>query len=687
MLVDRSNFAVEFPQLVKAARAEKFVALDTETTALFWWNSPHYAIRPRVFSIQFSTADCDWYFDFGCEESANPLGEGHFHEIQRELFSDADITWFVHNFKFDAHHLWNHKLMIFGTWHCTQSIQRVVNNLEGDDYGKGLNLDALAEKYLGANKIDLSEYWKDARRVTKVKRPGENGKFYDFLHFDRLPLAILVEYGCRDTRLCYRLGRYQLAEIEKQNQRYFAAVPSNFGGSLYRVLENERQLTKTLFHMERQGVKLDMDYVRAAQAHAIDGIKSALSFLDPIAQPFLDSLPDGEDKPVKMDWESGVMLQGLFTHLGLPYSYTQKGNASFDKDALEKLDHEVAKKILEYRRHSKRAHTYLENYLWLADEDGVLHCNFAQGGPRTGRMSSREPNLQNVPKRSDKQEKDFPLRRCFIPRPGKILVSKDWDQVEYRMMLDYAREMALIDRILKDGLDVHDATDKELELGDRDDAKTMNFMLLYGGGVPKLAAALYDTSVPMEALKAIWMLYKWPNWKGRDGYMRDKELIAALPAGEHLKNLALIKKAEAKMNLYFEKLPKVKEFVTNVKDKAKKQKVIFTWLGRVGQFGRDADGNSTDYKAPNWLIQGGAGDASKVGMNRVHAFLTERSTTSCLILQVHDEFVSEIDANETHLIPELLKIMESCYPHRLIPLTAGCAWSEKSWGDLKDGLP
>jgi DNA polymerase I len=694
MLVNKSNFEECFAQLLAEARAEKVISFDTETTALFWWESPHYAIKPRVFSCQFSTKNNDYYFDFGCQESLvgdsefypKPLDETYF-EAMRPLWALENITWFIHNAKFDMHHMKNHGVDFAGTMHCTQAIARVMNNVEDE---RKVSLDSLSEKYLGANKVDLSSYW-DESRVTKVKRPGENGKYYDFLHFDRLPLSVLVEYGERDTRLCYRLGQFQLQEIARQNELYFAAVPSNFGGSLLRVLDNERELTKTLFHVERHGVKLDLDFVKAAHKHSCDAIQRVLSELDADAAAYVEShnakCEKEADKLQRMDWNSGVHLKGLFDSLGMPYNFTELGNATFDKDALESSKSPIAAKILEYRRHSKRAHTYLENYLWLADTDGILHCSFAQGGPRTGRMSCRDPNLQNVPKRSDKKEADFILRKCFIPRPGKVLVSLDYDQVEYRMMLDYAREVALVERILKEGLDVHDATQVELSLDDRDEAKTMNFQIIYGGGVAKLAFALFPVTCSLEVLKAIYMLGKWPHWRNRDGFDRDKALRAQLTPEELTRNTLFIQQAQAKMDFYFEKLPNVQKFVTNVKKKAKDQGVIFTWLGRVLRYGKDEDGRSTDYKAPNGLIQGGAGDVSKVACNLIHKYIVDNMPGSHLLLQVHDELVEEVDISEVHLVKEHVAIMEGIFPHRLIPLTAGAAWSEKSWGDLKDGLP
>lgn len=695
MLVNRNNFAEAFAQLLQEARAEKMIATDTETTALYWWKSPHYAEEPRVFSLQFSTEKTDYYFDFGCEETIadwnnlkgpRPLGAEHFEHFQRLLFAMPDLLWFIHNAKFDMHHLANHFIQIEGKVHCTQSIARVVNNLEPS---KGFSLDALSEKYLGENKIDLEHYFgKDEGRVTQIKMPGDNGKFYAFRHYDRLPLDILVKYGERDTRLCYRLGRWQLEEITRLQAKHFGDGKTSRGGSLLTVYENECRLTKTLFKMERRGVQLDMAFVKKAHAHAVDGIKATLKELDALARPFLDqwNASNPKDQLEFMDWNSGPRLKDLFDFLKVPYTFSEKGRASFDEDALKTCGHPLGEKILTYRRHSKRAHTYLENYLWLADRDGVLHCNFAQGGTETGRLSCREPNMQNVPKRADKKETDFVLRKCFIPRRGKILVSMDLDQAEYRLMLDYAGELVLINRILSEGLNVHEATRQELGFDDYDDAKTMNFKILYGSGLAAIAFELYrDTvTISLKELQALAKikLYKMSRY---NDYAKDKELVSKLSEEAINHNMAILGMGKEKMNLYFSKLPNVQEFVKGVKKKAKEKKVIYTWLGRVLRYDQKNEwGGFDDYKAPNGLCQGGIGDLGKKQLNDLDEWLSRNASASYLMLHVHDEALVEVDETEKAIIPDLVMLLAKAYPHKHIPITAGAALSHTSWGDLED---
>jgi DNA polymerase-1 len=302
---------------------------------------------------------------------------------------------------------------------------------------------------------------------------------------------------------------------------------------------------------------------------------------------------------------SPKQLKELFDALGETYSYTEKGNACFDADALERSQSPIAKLILKYRYHYKRAHTYFENFIWLADINGAIHCDLQQPGTETGRLSCWAPNLQNVSKTADKEEKDFPVRRCFIPRPGFFFADLDYQAAEYRMMLDYAGETTLIEKI-KAGVDVHTATQEEMGIDSRHEAKTFNFALLYGAGLQRIADMLKIT--PEEA-----------------------------------------KERKAR---YFSKLGGVKRFIFNVRDAANARGFVINWAGRMLKYTRD-----TSFKAPNGLIQGGVGDLGKGAIIAADKMLSSHETMrspshykSKLLLQVHDSLLFEIAEEEQHLI-------------------------------------
>ena len=657
---------------------EKILAFDTETFGLFHWqtdNIPGYT--PGVFALQFSGHEKDFYFDFLHNEGR--LDAGYFKAIQDVLFSDKTRIWFAHNAKFDMHQLANYGVDIKGIVHCTQAIARVANNVEGPN----LRLETLAQTYLGEGKIDLDEYFKAPGTTSEVVRP--DGSVEKLKHFDKLPFDVLYKYGIRDTRLTYQLGILQCETIKKQTEELKrAGINSIFKKYPSDLLETERALTKTLFQMERRGVLLDIPYIKEALEFDKNEANKAKDALDKIAQKALAF-------DVCIDWNSPRQLKPLFDALGIAYTYTEKGQASFDKHVLEASDSELAALILKYRFHSKRASTYWENFLWLVDVNGILHTDFQQGGPETGRMSCRQPNLQNLPKRRDKDQTEYRVRRAFKPRPGKVFFDVDWDQMEYRMMLCYSGEKPLIEKIKIEGLDVHEAVNQEMQIGDREAAKTVNFQTLYGGGVPKLALALFPVRLSETNLKDIYNLLMWRGWTsddirkgigekftiGKGRWQKDVNLNFSLEDFEH--DLIYLRQAHQLREKYFSALPKTATWIENVKDVAKERGFLVNWAGRKMHYDRE-----THYKAPNGLIQGGCGDVSKESLVQISELL--KGTGTHVLAQVHDEFLIEMDLVDFELAPKILNIMQTTFPSELLNLTAGASWSRISWGDLQDSL-
>lgn len=240
-------------------------------------------------------------------------------------------------------------------------------------------------------------------------------------------------------------------------------------------------------------------------------------------------------------------------------------------------------------------------------------------------------NCQNIPK--EEGEKEFKVRNAFIPREGFCFVEFDFQAMEYRLMVDYAGETSLIEKI-KAGLDVHEATGQMMGVP-RSTAKTLNFMLLYSGGAQKLADSLRISLPEAKVLKA----------------------------------------------QYFSALPRVREFIHAVTRTAEQRGFIFNWFGRRLNF-PDKD---FSYKAPNALIQGGCADIVKLGMNRVHDFLLDKK--SRMILQVHDSILLEVDLNEFSILPEIKEILETAYPTKTLKMEVNCEYSFKSWGTLEKGMP
>ena len=276
--------------------------------------------------------------------------------------------------------------------------------------------------------------------------------------------------------------------------------------------------------------------------------------------------------------------------------------------------------------------TYYSSFLHLLGGDGRLRATINQAGTESGRFSYMNPNLQNIPKQ-DEDGLEFYVRKCFIPAPGFTLYSIDYQQQEFRLMLDYAGDKKLIHAI-NNGADVHQATADLIGIS-RNQAKTINFGLLYGMGVEKLAKALGLTE--KEA--------------------RDIKLD------------------------YFGKLPLVERFIRSVTKTGEARGFIYNWMGRRCYIEK----KEWAYILPNHLIQGSGADVIKDAMNSIDHFL--KPYESRMVLQVHDELVFEIKKGEEEIVEPIKKIMEDVYqPRNGMKLTCSTEFSTVSWGHPDKGV-
>lgn len=636
MLVTEKNFDQALSLIDAAAKRDKALSYDTEFTCLHWWDTPWYkdtGVAPRIFSVQFATKDTEFYFDF--EHSDDKLSSEHFLRINTEITQNPDVLWFGANIKIDLHHSRNHGIEFAGRIHCTQAAARVMNNNE-----PSLSLDHLSKTYLGAGKfMDMAAFAKEKGFFTKIKKFGYNEKFDEILHFEKIDLALMCEYGKMDVRRTFDLARFQINKILELDEQIYSKLPAQHDGrriKLQDVLDNEHRLTKILFEMEQQGVLIDRRYTEEAYEHEVREYRRIESELDGLGKAHSEA---------KIDWNSPKQLKPIFEALGEPYGYTEKGNASFDKSALEDSHSPVAALILDYRFHYKRAHTYFENFIWLADSNNVIHADAQQAGTAYGRMSYWAPNLQNVPKKTDKEETGTKVRRCFIPRPGKLFVDIDYKGAEYYMSMDYAREMPVVEE-LKAGLDPHKRLAAEMGIASRDDAKTMQFRILYGGGGGVVGRAL--------------------GYKGEEAERIGKQ----------------------KKKLYFQRVPALAAVIrqvgggwfngARVVGVAESRGYIFNWLGRLLRYAP-----SDSYKAFNGLIQGGVGDMTKKAMVEIDS----KVLSGAMRLQIHDALLFEMDREELKHIPEIIKTMTDVYPHKVLPMSADAGYSDKSWADLQSEIP
>jgi len=563
------------------------LALDTETTGLDVYK------QDRAFLVAFASPTQEWaiYLDDLDAEGAEDLLK----------ILDTKRLWAMHNAKFDMAALEAAGLIVpRGTIYCTMAQARVADNSL-----MSLSLDSVSKKFLNEEKSKEVEEW-IAENGAYELRTLPSGEREKVPCFQKVPREILTRYAKRDVRLTYALMLELSAIIKQETKRFLDGTPGPHDVSL-----QEAAVTVACYEMEKTGIRVDMTYCWDALSHYKNVMKETKETYERMAgAPFIDS---------------GKAHAAVFTRLGLPFGRTEKGNPSFTSEVLQAHPSELGAVVLAHREAEKLHTTYFQNFIDMADHRARIHCNLRQGGTQTGRMSCSDPNLQNVPKDDSGA---FPVRRAFIPGPGYELLMIDYEQMEYRLMLDYAAQMDVIEEI-RGGLDVHQATANIMGVS-RTHAKTINFMLLYGGGAAKLAAAL---NVPVSTAKDM-------------------------------------------IQLYFSRLPKVREFSRNVIQLSEYRGWVRNWAGRLLW----CHDRNYSYKMPNHLIQGGCADIVKKAMVKIS---NEKIQGATMLLQVHDELIFQVPTGTREIIPRIMELMTTAYPHKHLPMAVSASISEKSWHDKK----
>jgi len=593
--------------VIKSFQDFDFFGLDLETFGL----EPYKG--HKIFSCIITTAEDDYYFNF--DDTPDHLGNVAPEEtiipieaMDAIISSLAGATVFIHNAKFDAKFiLVLEQLQILKCRIvCTQALARLINNRLPN-----YKLSTLGE-LIGHKKDDTVEKYITKHKLYTLVDVGKKKPRKD-KHFNLVPFDIISNYGMQDGRVCYELGMYELKRLQELHDEQVAeGLPP-----LMPLVENEIALTKVLLGMEHTGIKIDRAYTQEAYDYARE------QYLEVEAKWYSITGKDFEDRK--------EVLIPIFKEAGYAIGVTDRGNPSFADDNLP--DNTLGNLIRDWRHKYKLANTYYRNFLFLdmADANDVIHCSFNQGGTSTGRLSSSNPNLQNVPKHGEDENK-YPVRACFIPREDHFFIMIDYDQQEYRLLLDLAGEDGLIKRIKEEGLDVHTATGELCNIS-RKSAKDTNFAQVYGQGVKALAAKLGKSVADTKKIRAI----------------------------------------------YFRELKKVKGLIDALIKTVERRGFIVNPFGRrlllpVGK-------NCGSFQIPNHYIQGGCGDVVKIAMVRLAPFLEKYK--SRMLLQVHDEVLYEIHKDEVHIIPELVNIMRDAYDPISLPLTAGTDYSNTNWYDKK----
>lgn len=615
MIVTRENLSSVLAELARTA----WLGLDLETTGLNAYQGD------TIFGISLAVSD-DRGFYFPVE----------FLPELKPIFDAPDKCWSAHNAKFDLGFFLAAGYTIAGPVYCTLTLARVQYN----DH-LSYSLDACAKR-LGFEKDDaVKKYLEEHKLYEKVKIPGKKTIFKNY-HFDQVPVEIMAPYAVKDAGLAKILLRHQFDtfaqwELTRAHKKVIGPV-----------VELERKFTGVVVEMEKNGIRVDRAYCEQAAAHEASRIDLAKrEFRALTGSDFVDSAKS---------------LTEVFGRFGIDPGRTKKGNPSFTDAVLAKLSHPVAHTVQTYRDAAKRSGTYFSSFLYYSARNGRIHCSFNQGGTGTGRLSASSPNLQNLPANAEGEDCAFPARRAFVADPNHVLVSLDWKALEYYLLIDQAGQMDLIAEV-KAGKDLHMATAELMGLSGptaRNTAKTINFMLLYQGGISKLAATLFECIHDEDTLKAICRRWLWGS-RLKDG---DAALLKDLIPAQVEADLVQLRKADELKKRYFAALPQVEAWVNGVIETAKRRGYVFNWLGRRSHFPEAAGA----YKAPNYVVQGGGGDLMKTALVSMAGILAGRR--SKLLLTIHDEVVLSMHEKELDLIPVIKEAMLDAYPHRHLRLEA-----------------
>ena len=580
--------------LIKQLNAATEWCFDTETTSLV-------AIDAELVGISFSIKPHEaFYIPVPADKAAAQAIVEEF----RTVFENENATIIGQNIKYDMLVLQNYGVQLKGKLFDTMLTHYL---LEPDQRH---NMDALAENYLNYNTISIE---------TLIGKKGKGQ-----LNMRDIEVEKVAEYAAEDADITLRLKKVLEPQLDEKNARY--------------VLEKvEAPLISVLADMEREGVRID--------DKMLEGYSKELEI--DIAQLEKDIQ---ELAGVKFNIASPKQLgEVLFDKLQLDpkAKKTKTGQYKTDEEVLSYLarEHEIAQKIIDFRQLQKLKSTYVDALPLLVNKHtGRVHTSFNQAVAATGRLSSTDPNVQNIPIRTDRGRE---IRKAFIPRDeNHLLLSADYSQIELRIVAAISEDKGMIDDF-KQGLDIHTATAAKvfgvsLDDVDRDmrrKAKMVNFGIIYG-------ISAFGLSQRLEIPR---------------------------------------KEAAAIIESYFLQYPDIKRYMNDTVEQARERGYVETLLGRRRYLRDINSANHTvrgfaERNAINAPIQGSAADMIKLAMINIHRRFEEMQVKSKMILQVHDELLFDVYKPELEdlkpvIKKEMLGAMELAVPLE-VEIGAGQNWLE-----------
>ena len=573
------------------------VALDTETTSLD-------EMRARIVGISFSIVAGEAAYVPLAHVYPGAPAQLPLDDVLAKLkpwLQDGNRSKLGQHIKYDRHVFANHGIEVQGYAHDTmlQSYVLEVHRPHG--------LASLAERHLGRSGISFEDLC---------------GKGASQICFDQVDIERAAEYACEDSDMTLDVHQRLWPKLEHDNELRF-------------IYELEISSSEALYRVERNGVLIDAPTLAKQSRELGSRIVQIETEAQALAgQPFNLSSPK-------------QIAEIFFTQLGLPVvKKTATGAPSTDDEVLQKLaeDYPLPAKILEHRSLAKLKGTYTDKLAQLAyPGTGRVHTHYAQAVAVTGRLSSNDPNLQNIPVRTPEGRR---VREAFVAPAGCSIASADYSQIELRIMAHISGDAALL-LAFHDGMDVHRATASEIFGVDtasvsseqRRYAKVINFGLIYGMSAYGLAKAL---GIDNTAAK---------NYIAR----------------------------------YFDRYPGVKHYMDNTRALAKTQGYVQTVFGRRLYLPEINSPNGprragAERAAINAPMQGTAADLIKLSMVKVQQVIDAQGLATRMIMQVHDELVFEVPEAELHWVRHEVPRLMASVAQLKVPLLAevgvGLNWDQ-----------
>ena len=566
------------------------IAFDTETAAFDGHDSTeaHFC---KLVGFSFAVAPGKaWYV------TADQI------DVFRPLFADPSKTFVAHNVKFDRSVLHRYGIGFASTPRDTMLEHYCL------DAAARHSMDALAEQYLGYRPIPITDLI------------GEKERGKEQLSMSALKPEDILDYAAEDADIALRLDDALRPKVAEANAMRSLATA-------------EEPLVKILTDMEREGVRIDVgalrEYGRSLDRDILALTQDILAYAGPGFNP---------DSPKQLG-------ELLFGKLGLEGGKkTSSGQFSTDEKTLSKLvdAHPIVPKILEYRACTKLKSTYVDKLPTLIEADGRVHTTYAQAFTETGRLSSSDPNLQNIPIRTERGKM---IRKAFIARDdGHVLISADYSQIELRLMAAFSKDEAML-AAFRNGEDIHrDTASRVYDVmpafvtpEQRAKCKMVNFGIIYG--------------------------------------------ISSFGLSQRLK--VPRKEAANLIETYFKLYPKIKDYMEKAIAEAREMGYATTVLGRRRTLRDINSRNATARQAAerdaiNTPIQGSAADLIKVAMVNIDRALKAECLRTKMVLQIHDELVFDTPLDEVERVKEIVRREMTSALDFGVPLEVGigvgCNW-------------